>query len=521
MIKLRIAPASGLLACALSLAVMGTSNATQKHTVAQASPAPATTPAPVPSPVVSPSAPSAQELLTGGAALPTPGYLPYPAYGSPAPGVNSGEAKSGIPAQVTLADAIAIGVATSPLLATARADAKLAAVNVDLARTAILPNLYGSASLSRNFSNSAVSRINNGGAATGGGTTINGPYQYTSTGVSGNLSQLIFDGGRTIAQIQAASRSQVAAVDTYRRNVQTVAYNVATAYFNLLAARRTTYIDVELVRQNQVQEDLVRAQLQAGTVSKVDLATAELPTARARLSVVQAQGTELTDRATLANVMGLDANTLIEPPVDDRRMEASQLPNDSILNYNVALKRALALRPDYDSAVKTVEASEKSLLAARLGYSPSVTGSGSFGTDSTSVSGGDFRPQGSLGLALNFPVFNQGITRANIAQAQANLDVSRATLKTTEQTVQLNVKQALVGVVSARAGVSLANVEVNEAVAVLEATRAQYRAGVTTLPLLLNAQVQLTQSLTDQTTALYTLRQAEQQLLYAIGENVR
>ena len=46
-----------------------------------------------------------------------------------------------------------------------------------------------------------------------------------------------------------------------------------------------------------------------------------------------------------------------------------------------------------------------------------------------------------------------------------------------------------------------------------------YRAGVTTLPLLLNAQVGLTQAETDELNAVYGLRQAEQTYLYALGEN--
>ena len=54
----------------------------------------------------------------------------------------------------------------------------------------------------------------------------------------------------------------------------------------------------------------------------------------------------------------------------------------------------------------------------------------------------------------------------------------------------------------------------------LRATQAQYRAGVTTLPLLLNAQVGVTQALTDQVTAVYTLRQSQQALYYALGSNI-
>jgi outer membrane protein TolC len=54
---------------------------------------------------------------------------------------------------------------------------------------------------------------------------------------------------------------------------------------------------------------------------------------------------------------------------------------------------------------------------------------------------------------------------------------------------------------------------------VLRATQAQYRAGVTTLPLLLNAQIGLTTALTDEVTAVYAVRQAEQALLFAEGAN--
>ena len=87
------------------------------------------------------------------------------------------------------------------------------------------------------------------------------------------------------------------------------------------------------------------------------------------------------------------------------------------------------------------------------------------------------------------------------------------------QGVQLNVRQALVNLVAAYAALDQTNAELSKAQQVLQSTEAQYRAGVTTLPLLLNAQVGITQALTDEVTAAYTVRQAEQALLYAEGAN--
>ncbi len=49
-------------------------------------------------------------------------------------------------------------------------------------------------------------------------------------------------------------------------------------------------------------------------------------------------------------------------------------------------------------------------------------------------------------------------------------------------------------------------------------TQIQYRAGITNLALLLNAQSGLTQAQTDRLDAVYALRQAEQAYLFALGD---
>ena len=136
-------------------------------------------------------------------------------------------------------------------------------------------------------------------------------------------------------------------------------------------------------------------------------------------------------------------------------------------------------------------------------------------------SAGGYFPQFSvaIGVALSLPFYDQGVTAANVASARAQLAIAQANLQTTIQGIQLNVKQSLVNLVSSRAAFDQTQQEYATAVVNVQSTQAQYRAGVTTLPLLLNAQVQLTQALTDQVTAVYALRQAEQTYLFAVGAN--
>jgi outer membrane protein TolC len=187
--------------------------------------------------------------------------------------------------------------------------------------------------------------------------------------------------------------------------------------------------------------------------------------------------------------------------------------------YQIAVTRALALRPDLAAQQQNIVANRENVRAARLGNFPNVTGNASYGTTSSDPSGGSFRNAGSVGLALTIPFYDRGQTKALTAQAQGQLDRALAQLQVAQQGVQLNVRTALVNLVSAYAALDQTNAELQKAQEVLRATQAQYRAGVTTLPLLLNAQVGLTQALTDEVTSVYTVRQAEQALLYAEGAN--
>jgi outer membrane protein TolC len=447
--------------------------------------------------------------------------LPYPAYGTPAP-ASPPVAVPGIPQVVTLPQAILIAYARSPLLAEARASVAIATAPVGLAQSALFPAVTGNASSththreagSSSSSTSSSSTANAGPAAT----------NITTNSLTADLTQLIYDGGRVSAQIRSARATQAASISTYQRQLQTVAFNVATAYYNTLSAQRQTQVDLTAVRLDIVQENLVNANIRAGTEARADLSTAQLPTAQARVAVIKAQAAERVALATFANTLGIDANANVQPKDDVPALSASSgtlavTPAFPTPSYDQAYTRAIALRPDLSAQQQNVISFQENLRAARLGNFPTLSANGSYGTTSSAVNGTDYRNSGSIGLALSIPIYDRGVTRAQTAQAQGQLDNAIAQLQFAQQGIQLNVRTALVNLVSAYAALTQTNAELTKAQEVLRSTEAQYRAGVTTLPLLLNAQVGITQALTDEVTAAYAVRQAEQALLYAEGAN--
>ena len=481
-----------------------------------ATPAPSGTPAPAGSsaPI---NATAIPELLPAEQASP----LPYPAYGTPAP-VSGVRIAPGVPQVITLQQAILVAYARSPLLASARADVAIASAPVGLAQSALFPAVNGNAAVTR--THREPSGTTAGTTGTTGGTATTASPNTTSNSLSVALQQLIFDGGRVAAQIRSARATQSASIATYQRELQTVAFNVATAYYNTLAAQRQTQVGLTTVQLDLVQENLVTAQIRAGTAARTYLSTAQLPTAQARVIVIRAQATEQVQLATFANTLGLDADIAVQPKDDVPAVSATAgtlavTPAFPTPSYQQAVTRALAMRPDLTAQQQDVVANRENLRAARLGTFPNLTGNASYGTASSDPAGGSFRNTGQVGVVLAIPIYDRGVTRAQTAQAQGQLDRAVAQLQVAEQGVQLSVRQALVNLVSAYAALDQTNAELAKAQEVLRATQAQYRAGVTTLPLLLNAQVGITQALTDEVTAVYTVRQAEQALLFAEGVN--
>lgn len=445
-------------------------------------------------------------LFTAAAALAVAATSTLPAYAQAVPqlpaGVTQTRVQAGVPQQVTLQQAIDIAVAKSPVLAAARANRELQQIPVHLAKSALFPNVSASASVTHNNSTTFAGRSFGGN---------------TSKGLNATVRQLIYDGGKIIAQLHQARANAVAGADTYERSLETLSYDVAQAYYTALQSHSSTLLAEQVLHQNEVQEQLVQAQLRAGTASKVDLATAQLPTAQARVGLVRAQGQEATALASFAQTLGLDPDVAVAP--ENTAASNSTQAQVPVASYAQAVTRALALRPDFLAAQSAVLAAKYNVQVQRSGLYPSLNATATYGTNSTTVTGTNFAPSSSVGFTMSIPIFDQGITRAQTEQAQQQLDLAQSQLDQTRLGVELNVRQALVGLVTAQGAVAQAQAELAKAQEILKATQAQYRAGVTTLPLLLNAQVGLTTAETDQLNAIYGLRQAEQSYVYALGEN--
>ncbi len=404
-----------------------------------------------------------------------------------------------IAAQVTLAQAIAVAAARSPALRIAADTYRLTGANVTISATPYQPNVAGAVS--------AIVGSNN--------PTAQAPTENLA-GVG--LTQLVYDGGHVMAQIRAARAAQAAGAGTLARSAQQIAFTVAQTYYNAVEARAAVQLALRIVDQDRAQENLIRAQIDAGVASRVDLATAQIPTEQALVQVARARGQDVVARAAFDNAMGLHADAGVEP-IDDATSETSaSLISNEPASYDAAVAHAMMNRPDYESAEQTLAAAKQTLRAARTLSSPQVSLVANAGVAAFPGSGSGTLPNNYVGAAVALPFYDQGVRNAQSAATSIEVDQQGAVVTQTELAVESDVRQALGSLDGARNALVQTESELRTAQEVLADTQIQYRAGITNLALLLNAQSGLTQAQTDRLGAVFALRQAEQSYLFALGD---
>jgi outer membrane protein TolC len=301
--------------------------------------------------------------------------------------------------------------------------------------------------------------------------------------------------------------------------VDSVLFNVAQLYYIALQARYTYQVAIESRKLAQVQEQLVEAQYRAGVASHADVLTAQLPVAQAQLAEAQAANGESSEVAALLSAMGLSSDT----PVTLTYEAATEVP--TLPQYTTVENIALQQRTDLRAAEASLTAAQRGVRSARASRFPVITGSGTIGSATSGVdgrgnvvlNGGVWVSNYSFGAVVTLPLYDSGLTNGNIEFAEANERTAEANLASTQLGVSLSVRQAYLAAQTALQQVAAAKVERDQAQTVLDVTNAQYKAGVTTLPLLLNAQVGLTKANGDWVNALFAAYTAQQNLYFSEG----
>ena len=442
---------------------------------------------------------------------------------------------------------------------------------VTSARSDLFPEV--SASLGYNYRNGSgrstttttIDPTTGGTIVSGGGTRII-TSSSTTTGIS--ISQNIFDSGRTRQRINQANARALGAAGSYGSSRNSLAFNVAAAFFDQLRQGKLVAQREGQVALAAQQLEAITAQIEAGTVARVDAQTVQVTLSQARFDLTTARNNLNTAQTNFRNVLGLglgpalplqesplavetglpdptpevESNSTVPPAVTELPPVAAgptelqpnevapaapapapaaaedvltaPLPNVPQLRPMAEyLAEAQRLRPDLLQSRATLQSGEAAIKLAQIEQRPQITASANYNIDPRSTSDRGFN----FGAGVSIPIFDAGGRKADVRAAQAEQEANRARLGQLEKDVAADVETAYVGISGEVQRIANARVLVQQARVNLDNATEKYRLGLGTVLDITNAQTQLFNAQTSLTSAVYDYELARADLDRAVG----
>jgi outer membrane protein len=404
----------------------------------------------------------------------------------------------------TLNDALVVAYETNPQLDAQRASLRATDETVAQANAGWRPtiNAGGTYSIQRAVGNTVIPPF---------GPTVH--FADAAHPIQGQLiiSEPIFRGGRTYAEIKRAKslvgvgRAQLLAQE------QTTLLNAVTAYMDVV--RDTAILNL---RQNNVsvltkQRDATKAEFDAGSLTRTDLAQSEARLAGAQTALTAALGQLQISRANFEQVIGRPAETLEEQPGLPKLPETQDAALNLALNTNPALLAAKANERAADYAVDDALGALAPTVSVQGQYQYSQ---GALG-NTIGASGSTFQSTAIVGQ-ISVPIYQGGAEEASVRQAKELHSQAKLLAANTDRQVRDAVQTSWSIFQSANASIGSNELQVTaNQTAFTGVQREQQVGGRTILDVLnaelelLNAQVQLVSARRDTVVAAYSLLASE------------
>lgn len=488
------------------------------------------------------------------AAQQTPATAPLPA-----PVATSATATPDVAAPLSLEESIRIALRRHGDPRASAQGFEAARQGVTSARAALFPEV--AASVGTNYRNGSRTTTTTTTTNNSGTNVISSGS--TTTGLS--VSQNIFDSGRTRQRINQANARALGAAGTYGNARNSLAFNVAAAFFDQLRQGKLVAQREGQVALATQQLEAINAQIEAGTTARADAQTVQVTLSQARFDLATARNNLGTAQVNFRNMLGLGAGPALPLRESPLAMEAG-LPEPAPLNStapdaaattpaadgapvaegapiatptapvvapspaealllaplpSVPQLRPLAdylaeagrLRPDLLQSRANLQSGEAAIRLAQIERRPQITASANYDIDPRNVGSRGLN----LGAGVSIPIFDAGGRRADVRAAQADQEANRARLGQLGKDVAADVESSYVGISGEVGRIANARILVQQARVNLSNSSEKYRLGLGTVLDITNAQTQLFSAQTSLTSAVYDFELARANLDRAVG----
>jgi len=387
----------------------------------------------------------------------------------------------------TLKDALELAAKNDPTLIAATTDAEVARQDRRQARTALYPSLSGRSEY--------LGTEGNGKIPTGAFVTNDGVHVYREWAV---VHQDLSPGTFTRVAVQRATALEALArarVEIARRGL---APTVAKLYYGLLAAQRKYATAQQALDQAQhaltISQDLERG----GEVAHSDVVKSELQQNAQQQALNETQLGMETARLDLAVLLFRDFNENFSI-VDDLDLAPALPPLPDVETM------AGRENPILGAAIQTLRSAGLDVTLARQAFLPTFGVDAIYGIEANAIAlesrdvaykqdGPVSTPGYFIDAVLNIPMWDWGVRRSKLRQAEIKREQAQVELSATERTLIRNLRGYYGDAQTARQQVDLLRRAIDLASESLRLNTLRYQAGEATVLELVDAQTALIQS---------------------------
>ena len=412
-----------------------------------------------------------------------------------------------------LDQAVAQAMARNPGLEAARSGATEATAKVDEARSRYYPRVSVSEAWQRgNAPVFVFSSLLSARKFTAGNFAIDALNQPDAVGFfhgAISVEQVLFDGGRTGAGLDAARGIEIMTTAGADELALSLASQVAGAYGRVLTAEAARKAAEGAAKA--AAEDVARAERRrdAGTVTNADVLSLQVHLAGMRQQAIEAAGHAAVARAELNRLRGapVDAEFTVQEP--------ALAPPTAGRDWSALATEAIANRPDLKRGEGGVALAESGRREAKSNWWPQVAAQAAYQYDGLNFSdrasawvvGGEARWTFSTGMG----------DRAAMRAATAAEQKARASHEEARSAVQVQVLSAVRQLESAEAREQVARATVAQAAESQRIIRDRYEAGMAGVQDVLSASAAVLSAETSRTSAAVDRIVAQAALDRAIG----
>ncbi len=340
---------------------------------------------------------------------------------------------------------------------------------------------------------------------------INNNYNFKLS-----LQQPLFTGFKLKSAYEIAEYNSMAVKEEHSQTEQALILDIKTAYWNLYKANKIKKVVDENVEQIKAHVKDAENLFNQGLATNSDLLKVKVQLAEAQLRQIDAQNAVKLSMTNLSNIIELPLTIEIEV---SEELPAETNGIDSLENLKVM---AWENRPELKAMSYNVKASETGIDLAQSGWFPQVYLVGNYYYSNPNSRyfpvEEKFKNSWDVSVSLSFDLWNWNKTGNQTTQAEANFEQAKDGYKILKDAVTLQVTQNYLTLTQAKEKLAVSETSVEQAEENYRVASELFKQGLMTNSDLLDVEVALLQTKTNNVQTIVDYEIAKANLERATGE---